>query len=54
MENGCIVERGDHTSLIAQDGVYKKLVLRQLTSNDDRTASDASPPLKNGSIQGED
>lgn len=50
MEKGSIVERGNHDSLIAQNGVYKKLVLRQLTSSN-ADATDAAHHLKNGAIQ---
>lgn len=31
VDKGQIVERGTHDVLLAQDGVYKKLVLRQLS-----------------------
>lgn len=34
MQYGEIVERGDHDELIAQNGVYKNLVNRQLVSEE--------------------
>lgn len=32
IDNGKIVEQGTHESLLAENGVYRALVLRQLTS----------------------
>ena len=32
IEKGQVVEQGTHDQLIAQGGVYKQLVLRQLTA----------------------
>ena len=37
MDRGCIVEQGTHEQLIAMDGVYKKLVLRQMIVEADGT-----------------
>ena len=34
IDHGAIAEEGTHDELIAKDGVYKKLVLRQLTAGD--------------------
>ena len=34
IEKGCVVEQGTHDELLAQGGVYKQLVLRQLTAGD--------------------
>ena len=30
IEKGCVVEEGTHSELLAQNGVYKQLVMRQL------------------------
>jgi len=35
MQNGEVKERGNHASLIALNGVYKKLVSKQLVNGDD-------------------
>lgn len=32
IEKGAIAEQGTHDELLSHDGVYKKLVLRQLTA----------------------
>ena len=34
IEKGCVVEQGTHSQLLAQDGVYKQLVMRQLTAGE--------------------
>ena len=34
IDKGVVAERGTHDELIAQDGVYKRLVKRQLTSQE--------------------
>lgn len=34
VEKGCMVEQGTHSELLARDGVYKQLVLRQLMAGD--------------------
>ena len=34
IEKGEVVEKGTHDQLIAQGGVYKQLVLRQLTAGE--------------------
>ena len=34
IDKGHIVERGTHKDLITKEGVYKKLVIRQLSSSD--------------------
>lgn len=33
IDKGHIVERGTHDTLLAKEGVYKKLVLRQLSTS---------------------
>ena len=33
IDKGHIVERGTHETLLAKEGVYKKLVLRQLSTS---------------------
>lgn len=38
IKHGAVAESGTHDQLIAKGGVYKKLVLRQLTSAEDRAA----------------
>ncbi|KAJ8044109.1 ABC transporter B family member 1 [Holothuria leucospilota] len=38
IKHGAVAESGTHDELIAKGGVYKKLVLRQLTSAEDRAA----------------
>ena len=32
LNDGCIVEEGTHDELLSFDGIYKKLVLHQLTA----------------------
>lgn len=39
MDKGSIVEQGTHEELLAQNGVYKRLVLRQLSAAGNREAS---------------
>ena len=34
IENGCLVEQGTHDDLIAANGIYKQLVIRQLTAGE--------------------
>jgi ABC-type multidrug transport system fused ATPase/permease subunit len=34
LNNGCVEEQGTHEQLCQMDGIYKKLVLRQLLSKD--------------------
>ena len=40
MENGSIVEQGDHEQLMERQGVYYNMVMRQMESYDD---ADAAP-----------
>ena len=40
IDKGHIVERGTHKNLLANDGVYKKLVLRQLSTSQGTAAAD--------------
>jgi ABC-type multidrug transport system fused ATPase/permease subunit len=35
IEKGCVVEQGTHSDLLAQNGVYKQLVMRQLMKGDE-------------------
>ena len=35
IENGTIAEQGNHKELLSRDGVYRRLVYRQLTTEDD-------------------
>ena len=37
IEKGCVVEQGTHSELLACDGVYKQLVMRQLTAGEGRS-----------------
>lgn len=39
LDGGKIVEKGTHDELIALNGVYKQLVLRQMLSKDDENAT---------------
>lgn len=39
IEKGRIVERGTHETLLTQAGVYKKLVLRQLSTSHNTAAA---------------
>lgn len=49
IDKGRIAEMGTHSQLLAQDGVYKRLVLRQLTSGDEsNNAEDDNGDEKNG------
>ena len=34
IENGCLVEQGTHDDLIVANGIYKQLVIRQLTAGE--------------------
>lgn len=34
IENGTVAERGTHDELIAKNGIYMQLVVRQLTAGD--------------------
>lgn len=45
-EKGEIVERGSHADLVAQDGVYKTLVARQLTGNTSPSKIKEASPSK--------
>jgi len=50
IDKGQIVEAGTHDELLSKDGVYKKLVLRQLmagsvTVNDNVNDTDTDTPL---------
>ena len=36
IEKGCVVEQGTHSELVAHDGVYKQLVMRQLMAGEER------------------
>lgn len=40
IDKGHIVERGTHKDLLANNGVYKKLVLRQLSTSQGAAAAD--------------
>ena len=40
IDKGCIVERGTHKDLLASNGVYKKLVLRQLSTSQGTAEAD--------------
>lgn len=40
IDKGHIVERGTHKDLLANEGVYKKLVLRQLSTSQGTAAAD--------------
>lgn len=40
IDKGHIVERGTHKDLLANEGVYKKLVLRQLSTSQGASAAD--------------
>ena len=35
IENGSIAEQGNHKELLSHDGVYRRLVYRQLSTTDD-------------------
>ena len=39
IEKGCVVEQGTHGELLAQDGVYKQLVMRQLMAGESNGTS---------------
>lgn len=47
IDKGHIVERGTHETLLAKGGVYKKLVLRQLSvsQHENLSAGDLDPNL---------
>ena len=36
IEKGCVMEQGTHSELLARDGVYKQLVMRQLMAGEER------------------
>ena len=42
IENGTIAEQGNHKELLSRDGVYRRLVYRQLTTEDDNGENDAA------------
>lgn len=44
IDKGHIVERGTHETLLAKAGIYKKLVLRQLSTSQ-HAAEDFDPDL---------
>ena len=45
IDKGHIVERGTHKDLLANNGVYKKLVLRQLSTSQGTAETDFNADL---------
>ena len=39
LQDGVVAERGDHTSLLANDGVYRRLVARQFGTQNPTVAA---------------
>lgn len=51
MENGRIAEEGSHDELIKANGVYKRLVLRQLAVHSAAPSDDASADVNDPAAQ---
>ena len=52
IQDGCIVEQGNHDQLLAIDGLYAELVRTQL--GDDMTATNGNGDTNTAVIHGED
>ena len=53
IDKGSIVEEGTHETLLAQDGVYKKLVLRQLMADSKDNADNNTNSIESSHSNGE-